>query len=346
MTTHSGVPAIAGLERLTDDTGLFEHAWHATPRRCTGYCTDDNGRALAIASFIGGDDTIGLCETYLAFLVHAHRGHGSFRLRLGYDRRWTSDAESHDANGRALFGLGVASAQGPAYHVRRDALALFDRADEFRSPYWRATAAAVYGACAVLSAHPDHAGAHTLISDATLSLPRPVEDSEWPWPEPELSYESARLPLALLQTGSVLGIEALISDGLGLLDWLIDRHVCASHLSLPRVSSSRLSAPGHDDQQPVEAWAFADAASMAQQIVPSAKFERTIEMAAAWFEGRNDAGLAMVDPSTGGAYDGLEVGGVNLNQGAESLLSLLATRYAAKGIHHLETEHAASERRC
>ena len=36
----------------------------------------------------------------------------------------------------------------------------------------------------------------------------------------------------------------------------------------------------------------------------------------------------MVDQNTGGVYDGLEEKGVNLNQGAESLLSYLLARVA------------------
>jgi hypothetical protein len=45
------VPAtFAHLARLTDDTGLFEHARHATARREHGYCTDDVARGLVVTS--------------------------------------------------------------------------------------------------------------------------------------------------------------------------------------------------------------------------------------------------------------------------------------------------------
>jgi len=36
----------------------------------------------------------------------------------------------------------------------------------------------------------------------------------------------------------------------------------------------------------------------------------------------------IVDQNTGGVYDGLEEKGVNLNQGAESLLSYLLARFS------------------
>ena len=45
----------------------------------------------------------------------------------------------------------------------------------------------------------------------------------------------------------------------------------------------------------------------------------------AWFLGDNDVRVAMFDPVTGGGYDGLEPGGHNDNQGAESTLALVST---------------------
>ena len=38
----------------------------------------------------------------------------------------------------------------------------------------------------------------------------------------------------------------------------------------------------------------------------------------------------MIDPATGGAFDGLEPDGVNENQGAESTIALVATLQAAQ----------------
>jgi hypothetical protein len=53
-------------------------------------------------------------------------------------------------------------------------------------------------------------------------------------------------------------------------------------------------------------------------------------MAAAWFDGANDTGTPMWDPATGGGYDGLQIKGVNRNQGAESTIALIATRQQAR----------------
>jgi hypothetical protein len=55
-----------------------------------------------------------------------------------------------------------------------------------------------------------------------------------------------------------------------------------------------------------------------------------VTAAADWFLGDNDAGAVMWDSETGGAFDGLERGGANLNQGTESTLALLSTLQRAR----------------
>ena len=42
-----------------------------------------------------------------------------------------------------------------------------------------------------------------------------------------------------------------------------------------------------------------------------------------WFLGRNDLGLELYDPGSGGCFDGLQENRVNRNQGAESTLAFL-----------------------
>ncbi len=46
---------LAHLIRLTDDTGIIQHAVRATPLRREGYCVDDNARALLLMARLPGD---------------------------------------------------------------------------------------------------------------------------------------------------------------------------------------------------------------------------------------------------------------------------------------------------
>ncbi|MDF2731375.1 MAG: glycosyltransferase, partial [Acidimicrobiia bacterium] len=77
------------------------------------------------------------------------------------------------------------------------------------------------------------------------------------------------------------------------------------------------------DQQPIEAWAMADACLRAISVDEGSLWDTGLAAAAAWFLGRNDTGALLYDHSTGAGYDGLEAAGVNLNRGAESTLSAL-----------------------
>ena len=126
-------PTLRHLQRMTDDTSLFEHAIGSLPHRALGYCTDDAGRGLAVA--VRSEDAVAeeLAERWLAFLVQAHDGDGRFRLRMGFDRRWTDDPSSDDACGRAIFGIGVAAAIAPWTHIGREARRLFELVAPFRS---------------------------------------------------------------------------------------------------------------------------------------------------------------------------------------------------------------------
>ena len=40
-----------------------------------------------------------------------------------------------------------------------------------------------------------------------------------------------------------------------------------------------------------------------------------------WYLGRNSKNLILIDPETGGCYDGIEPDGLNQNEGAESVVS-------------------------
>jgi glycosyltransferase involved in cell wall biosynthesis len=80
------------LHRLTDDTGVLQHATFAVPNYNEGYTTDDNARALVLTILLeqlGQTDllTDSLAPQYLAFLGHAlNASNGRFRNLLSYAR--------------------------------------------------------------------------------------------------------------------------------------------------------------------------------------------------------------------------------------------------------------------
>jgi hypothetical protein len=98
---------------------------------------------------------------------------------------------------------------------------------------------------------------------------------------------------------------------------------------------SRGEAKTPYDQQPVEAGTMAEAALDVFRLRSDEKYRSIFRRAHAWFHGRNSLGLALVDVRTGGCCDGLQSGGVNRNQGAESTLAYLTTQAHGSEIERL-----------
>ncbi|MEH1100154.1 glycosyltransferase [Micromonospora sp. CPCC 205561] len=326
-------PSFAHLARLSDDTGLFEHARHAVVRREHGYCTDDVARGLLVTSREPepSAQVVGLAERYLAFLTHAQDERGAFHNRLGHDRRWADQPGLGDWWGRALWGLGTAAARHPATWIRTEALVAFSRGAARRSAAPHAMAFAGLGAAEVLRRHPGHVAAAALLDDAAGAVGPADPDPRWPWPEHQLSYASAALAEVVIAAGQVRGDAALLAAGLRMLTWLYEIQVHQGRLSVVAVGGWRRDSPrARHDQQPIEVAALADACATAAAATGDPAWEVGLGQAVGWFLGENDLGMAMWDPATGGGYDGLTAHGPNFNQGAESTLALISTLQHAR----------------
>jgi hypothetical protein len=333
--TGAPAPTFAHLVRLSDDTGLFEHARHAVVRRAHGYCTDDVARGLVVTSREPhpSAQVLRLAECYLAFLTHAQDTDGAFHNRLGYDRRWSDEPGLGDWWGRALWGLGTAAARSPAAWIRHEALVAFNAGAERRSPAPHAMAFAGLGAAEVLRAHPDNHGATALLNDAAATVGAPDPDPRWQWPHPHLSYANAALAEVVILAGHLDGDGPMLAAGLRMLGWLRDVQVVDGRLSvLPAKGWQRGGPRLRHDQQPIEVAALADAGVTAATVTGDPAWNLVTRKAIGWFLGDNDVGAAMWDPATGGGYDGLTRYGPNLNQGAESTLALISTMQHARSL--------------
>ncbi|MEU7478247.1 hypothetical protein AB0A63_19845 [Lentzea sp. NPDC042327] len=319
----------AHLIRLSDDTGLHEHADGPLPRREHGYCLDDVARGLVVLSREPAlsAELAALAEHFLAFTAYAQAEDGRFHNRLSPDRRWIDEPGLGDWWGRALWGLGTAAARSTVPAIRRTALECFDRSAHHRPPSVRTMAFAALGAAEVLSSEPLHAPAAALLGDITSYIGGPRPDPNWPWPENRLFYANAVLPEALIAAGDLLGSDEVRDDGLRLLDWLLAVESKDRHLSPVPTGGWFLGEPRPAfDQQPIEAAALADACARAYRVTGDSAWLTGVRRAIAWFSGDNDLGSLMQDEHTGGGYDGLTPHGPNTNQGAESTLALISTR--------------------
>jgi hypothetical protein len=329
------------LKRLTDDTGMFQHAIFTIPNYREGYTTDDNARALIFTVLAQtrndqtekGDSAVDLSVRYLSFLEHAFNPEkGRFRNFLGYDRRWKEAGGSEDCHGRALWALGTVLGRSQDQGLRSAAGRLFEfslpAAVEFSSP--RAWAYTILGIQEYLGSYPgdrDAQKVRSVLSRRLLEMYESIRSPDWQWFENVLAYGNARLPQSMLLTGSACADDRMISAGLEALDWLLAQQRCDINGHFVPIGSQGFYRQGGEkarfDQQPIEAAGAVSACLQAYRVTGDSRWRSEAWSAFNWFLGDNDLQLPLYDSVSGGCRDGLHPDRANENQGAESTLSFL-----------------------
>jgi glycosyltransferase involved in cell wall biosynthesis len=341
------------LHRMTDHTGIIEHAVFVVPNYPEGYTTDDNARALIVAilleEFAGTTPTVtlDLASRYLAFLWLAFDPTTKrFRNCLSYERQWQEAEGSEDSHGRALWGLGTVLGRTKDAGLRGAAGRLFElavpAAVEFKSP--RACAFALLGLLEYLESFPgDRAAlnAADALANRLLDSYRAHSSADWKWFEGVLAYSNARLPQALIRAGRRGANEAMVSAGLEALEWLATVQRCEIKGHFVPIGShgcySKQTEKARFDQQPVEACAAVSAFLQAYRATGKSRWRKDAWTAFNWFLGDNDLQVALYDPSTGGCRDGLHPDRANENQGAESTLSFLMALLEMRKLEETDT---------
>lgn len=330
------------LWRLTDSTGLFQHATHDVPNLAEGYCTDDNARALALMVVLDGMGlatarTTAATAVYASFLGHAFASAtGRFRNFLGFDRRWLDDGGSDDCLGRSVVALGTCLGRSASSSLRRWAMPLFDAAVRAVLPTtspraWALTILGIQEYLRRLTGDRTMMEIRATLTARLLDLDRSSATPEWPWFEEIVAYENARPCQALISAGRWTGNAAAVEAGLRMLDWLATIQTSPTGRYSP-VGCKGFLRRGSDgehqgaqfDQQPLEAQAMIAACVEAFYATGDGQWLDRAWNAFDWFRGHNVLGLALCDPHTGGCRDGLLEDRVNENQGAESTLAWLA----------------------
>jgi hypothetical protein len=321
-------PSFAHVVAMSDGIGTFEHAEHSLPRVVEGYCTDDMARVLIAVcrAPVADRAPVGLARMAYRFLADAQGVDGKVRNRRSVGGRWRGRRTVEDSWGRALWAFGTAAARAPEDWMRQGAMASFMRGLEQRTSSPRAMSFAALGAAEVLAVQPRHGGARRLLADAAAVVGRPLGDPTWVWPEGRLTYANAALAETLIAAGALLDRPAVLADGLDALQWLLARETSNGHLS-PTAAGGAGPADRLPmfDQQPIEAAAMADACARAYAVTGDQVWLDGVTRSVEWFLGANDVGVPVGDLARGAGYDGLEVDGVNRNEGTESTLALITS---------------------
>lgn len=298
-------PSFAHLRRLTDDTGLLEHALGRIPRRKEGYTADDNARALwTVTEWLAGDDKQvypherseleRLADIYIAYLLWSQHDNGWIHNNIAYDRTPELEERSHDCQGRAFWACADAwvrlaqSSRETAKAIVARAMPTLGSIDSHRGQ------AFAMAACAHLLEAADN-GKIALPGDIRLELVYHMDryegvlvrafshfnDGEWRWFEPAMTYGNGVLPWAMLRTYRYTRRSETLAAGLESLDFLVKMMTAEEGWLRPigneswctRDRSSRF------DQQPLEVFKLALALEEAVHAAqPASRNERGVRI--------------------------------------------------------------------
>ena len=321
------------LFRLTDSTGIVQHARYHLPFYEEGYCTDDNARALILTQILqeGGlkdPKLVRTADNYCAFINHAYtHEHRRFRNFMSYSRQWLEDVGSDDSTGRTIWALGTCIGRSADANTVAWAMNLLEHVlptvASMSSP--RAWAFSLLGIYEYQKKFNDDRLAKTIqrqLLDKLMFRYTETATEDWPWFENTLSYDNAMLTHALLRSGD----ERLVQTALTSLRWLLNLQTSPYGHFQP-IGSNGFYTKGfpraYFDQQPLEAQSTVSACLAAFEVTGEEEWYRNAVRVFKWFSGYNDLGLPLYDQQTGGCRDGLHIDRVNQNQGAESTLSYL-----------------------
>jgi len=337
---------LAHLDRMTDSTGLIQHAIYSVPRRESGYTIDDNARALRLCTRSWckhpEEHMLSRVTAYLSLLEYARRPGGGFHNLLSYQRQWLDTDSSGDCQGQAVRALAEVLGSDLPDDYRDLARELIESAlstvADLRSLRAQAYVVLAWGHLSTRGVtsikrfeHVAHSAALRLMECFGRSQ-RP----DWAWFESRMTYANAVLPHALYIAAQCWKEEPFLEVATASFAFL-DEETTADAVFWP-VGNDGWHPNGERkalyDQQPIEAATMADAAFAAFELLGEEKYLATFRRARDWFRGQNSLAESLVDIGRGSCCDGLQTSGVNRNQGAESTLAYLWSEVLSSDIQN------------
>jgi len=322
------------VNRMTDDTGIFQHAKFGIPNLKEGYCMDDNARALLMATMnyrqLKDPRSLELSTIYLSYIHYMQNPDGTFRNFLSFNRNFLDELGSEDSFGRTIWALGYLLGNSPNDNFYQSAKQIFFNAtpnfENLQSI--RSVANTIIGISYYLKSAPYDENMIEKLQLLVNTLIKNYDENstpDWQWFEQIIAYDNGLLPLALLHASEILKDDKVTNAAYESMNFL-------SSLTL---TDKNLSVIGNEEwykkggirsiysQQPVDAMAMVLMFHQAFHLTKDKKYISKIYTCFLWFIGENDLKLNLYDFETHGCNDGFDINGVNQNQGAESTLAYL-----------------------
>ena len=319
------------VHRLTDDTGILQHAKYIIPNFKEGYCLDDNARALLMFLLVfrqrKSKEALKLISTYLSFINLMQNDDGSFKNYLSFNRNFIDQVGSEDSFGRTIWALGYLVKYPPNKPFFEIAVEILTKSfSNFNHlKFIRGMTNSIIGLCHFLKIFPDNKEMKNILKEMTYKIMKRYQKyktDDWHWFEPILTYDNGILPLSLLHASEEIGDENILKVAYESIEFLEKITLRTGHLSL--VGSDNWYKKGGDRsrfaQQPIDAAAMVLMFYQAYLISKDKTFLKKMLISYMWFLGENDLNKPLYDFQTCGCSDGIESCGINRNQGAESII--------------------------
>jgi glycosyltransferase involved in cell wall biosynthesis len=326
--------SLVHIKRLTDDTGIIQHAKFGIPNLKEGYCLDDNARALlmVLMAYRQKKDNLALelSPIYLSYIHYMQNKDGTFRNFLSFNRNFLDKVGSEDSYGRTIWALGylLANAPNDAYYQTGRLIFLNASPNFEKLLSIRGIANSMVGISYYLRRHPnDDSMTERLRNLAGKLIKQYKENSshDWKWFEPLLAYDNGILPLALLHSAEILKDDKITETAFEAMNFLSEKTLKDGYLSI--IGNEKWYKKDGERsmfaQQPVDALAMILMYHQAFHLTKDKKYLDKLFACFLWFLGENDLRMSLFDFETKGCCDGFENYGVNRNQGAESSLAYL-----------------------
>ena len=326
--------SLAHINRLTDDTGIIQHAKFGIPNLKEGYCLDDNARALLMVLMayrqMKDKRALELSPIYLSYIHYLQNVDGTFRNFLSFSRNFLDEVGSEDSFGRTIWALGylLGNAPNDAYY-QTGRLVFFNAAPNFEKlTSIRGIANTMIGISYYLKSNPSDDSMTERLRNMAFTLVNHYEENEsadWKWFEALLAYDNGILPLALLHSAEILNDDKITKTAMQSMNFLTSHTLKDKYLSI--IGNEKwYKKEGERSifaQQPIDAMAMVLMYHQAFLLTKDKDYLNKLYTSFLWFLGENDLRMSLYDFETKGCCDGFENYGVNRNQGAESSLSYL-----------------------
>ncbi len=337
-------PKLDFLKRLTNDTGIIQHTKYAVPDRKMGYSVDDNARALIVAilynQLFKDEVVLDLAVTYLSYTQHSKTEDNLFYNFLTFDNKFLDQAKTEDGYGRCFWALGYTVYASPrrdlvqgARHTLED---LKGNIRKLVSPRAKAyTLAGLYYLYEMEEGNEQTKSDISYLADNLVDLYKRYSKPDWQWFEDYLTYSNAIFPYALALAYKTTGNETYLEIAKESIKFLEQETTTPEGVPSPIGQDGwyfRGKKKAIFDQQPVEAADMVIAYLALYKITFEKEYYEKALAWFAWYHGNNIKQVAVYDEVTKGCFDGINQEGVNLNQGAESIITYLLAYLAFSDI--------------